>query len=134
MVSGTYGRKREVQVQKIESTRLWRRPKLQVKVHSVGKPPAGRGVAVTKNSLYDIALPAFNEADDLHDSATLAFQWVDFVHAFDQPGPGRNRTGSRDAVGGFLHIERRAIDGDRCRLRLLGLSQLGPDAALAATA
>ena len=72
--------------------------------------------AVTKNSLRDIALPAFNEADDLHYSATLAFQRVDFVHPFDQPGPGQNRTGGRIAVGGFLHIERRAIDGNRCRL------------------
>jgi len=83
-----------------------------------------------KNSLRAIALPAFNEADDLHYSATLAFQRVDFVHPFDQPGPGRNRTGTRAAVGGFLHVERRAIDGNHCRLQLFSLSQLGLDAAL----
>ena len=86
--------------------------------------------AVTKNSLRDIALPAFNEADDLHYSATLTFQRVDFVHPFDQPGPGRNRTAARVAVSGFLHIERRSTDSGRCRLRLLGLPQLGLDAAV----
>ncbi len=44
MVSGTYGQKREVQVQKIESNRLWRTPKLQVKVHSVGQLDASSQV------------------------------------------------------------------------------------------
>ena len=86
--------------------------------------------AVTNNSLRDTALPAFKEADDLHFFATLAFHRVDFVRPFDQPGPGRNQTGARVAVGEFLHIEPRAIDGNRCRLRLLGLPQLGLDAAL----
>ena len=43
-------------------------------------------------TLEHIALPAFNEADDLHYSATLAFQRVDFVQ---MTGPSLRPAGRR---------------------------------------
>ena len=72
-------------------------------------------------TLEHIALPAFNEADDLHYSATLAFQRVDFVQMtgpslrpagrrgggpagpaprYPAPDPGRRRPGSPAQLSG----------------------------------